>query len=139
GFGCFLDISYNKSGLAFLYHFGHGATVIGDYRRPTRHGLDHNKAKWFRPVYGEKQSVSVAQKLVFFAITDFAHPFNVRLLEHRLHDSFEISFVLSINLGCDLNWHSCLLRYFYCSICALFGRYSSKKSQIRSRVWPKAE
>jgi len=71
-FGCIFQILRNKSRLAFRYHFSHSATVICDYRRATRHGLNHHQTERFGPIDGKKQCVGIAQKLAFAGIVDLA-------------------------------------------------------------------
>jgi len=136
-FGCILQILRNKSRLAFRYHFRHSAMAICDHRRATRHGFNHHKTERLGPIDGKKQRVGITQKIALFLIADFANPFYMGSLQEGLDDPFEIAFVDSINLGGNLEWHSCPLRDFDRSIRPFFWRYPSKKSQVGSGVWLK--
>src|SRR5690606_36109323 len=72
---------------------------IGNHGRAAGHGLDHDQAKRLRPVDGEHEGISVAQKLIFFSVPDFADILDERMVQQGLDPLLEIVFVYPIYLG----------------------------------------
>src|SRR5918996_2772456 len=100
-----LQVLHDEAGDPFFDDLRYRATPIGDHRRAARHGLDHDQPEGLRPVDGEEQGISVAQKRILFAIADLPPIFDMRIFEQRCDHVLEVATVYGVALGGNFDLH----------------------------------
>ena len=62
----------DEAGRAVFHDLG-GRTLFGrDHRCSTRHGLDHHKAEWFRPLNRIEERAGTSEKLELVVVVELA-------------------------------------------------------------------
>src|SRR5579872_3245566 len=139
GLGSALHVVRQKSVDSILDDLWYRAKRKSDNGSSTSHCLDHNDAKWLRPIDGKQQGCGITQKFIFFRVSNLPDELNQWIIEQRLNDSVKKLFVNTINFGRDLQWHAHPLRNVDSLLQPLFRRGAAEKRQVFSRLAVKRE
>src|SRR3954447_17138751 len=126
-------IVHNETGDPVLDYLGNGTAPERYHRRPARHCLDHDQAKWLRPINRKQQRCRISQKAGFLFLAHFANELRVVLREIRLNLLLKVGAVATGYLCTYPKRQTYPPRQTNCDMGSLFGRNAAQERQIPIR------